>query len=77
MAEWSHNIASEPFAVAELPTLVAADIAYNNITAATMVLQGRYDESACGGDCIGLLDTLSENFTAAAVLHTIDDLPAG
>ncbi|KAJ4424192.1 hypothetical protein N0V82_001058 [Gnomoniopsis sp. IMI 355080] len=77
VAEWSYNIASEPFAVAELLTLMEADIAYENITAATMVLQGRYDGSACGGDCVGLLGTLSQNFTAAAGLYTVDDLPAG
>lgn len=83
VAAWSYEVASEPFAVAELPTLLlataaaAADIAYENITAATLVLQGRYDESACGGDCVGLLDTLAANFTAAATLRTVDDLPAG
>lgn len=77
VAEWAYSNASEPFAVAELPTLMAADIAYENVTAATLVLQGQYDESACGGDCVGLLDTLSENFTSATVLHTVDDLPAG
>lgn len=79
VAEWTFDIASEPFAVAELPTLMAAaaDIAYGCITAATLVLQGRYDESACGGDCVGLLDTLNETFTAATTLRTVDDLPAG
>lgn len=79
VAEWTYDFASEPFAVAELPTLMAAaaDIAYDNITAATLVLQGRYDESACGGDCVGLLSMLNTTFTAAATLHTVDDLPAG
>lgn len=77
VAEWAYSVASEPFAVAELATLMAADMAYENVTAATLVLQGRYDESACGGDCVGLLDTLRENFTAAAGLRTVDDLLAG
>lgn len=83
VAAWSYNVASEPFAVAELPTLLVAaaaaagNLAYGNVTAATLVLQGRYDESACGGDCVGLLDTLDANFTAAATLRTVDDLPAG
>lgn len=77
VAEWSYNVASEPFAVAELPTLLAATIGYGNVTAPTLVLQGKYDTSACGGYCVGLLDGLSANFTAAAALRTVDDLPSG
>lgn len=77
VAEWSFRVASEPFAVAELLSLMEADIAYGNVTAATLVLQGQYDVSACGGSCLGLLDTLRDNFTAAAVLQTVDNLPAG
>ncbi|KAI7784030.1 alpha/beta-hydrolase [Diaporthe eres] len=77
VAEWSYNVASEPFAVGELPTLLATKIGYGNVTAPTLVLQGRYDTSACGGYCLGLLDGLSANFTAAAALRTVDDLPSG
>lgn len=78
VAAWSHGVAAEPFAVAELPTLLAAGpLAYGAVTAPTLVLQGRYDVSACGGDCLGLLDGLRANFKAAEVLVTVDDLPAG
>lgn len=77
VAEWSYDVASQPFAVAELPTLLATEIQYGNVTAPTLVLQGRYDTSACGGNCVGLLDGLVENFTAAAALRTVDDLPSG
>lgn len=77
VAEWSYNVASEPFAVGELPTLLATEIGYGNVTAPTLVLQGKYDTSACGGYCLGLLDGLSANFTAAAALRTVDDLPSG
>lgn len=77
MARWSYDVASEPFAIAELPTLLAAEIDYGNVTAPTLVLQGKYDTSACGGDCLGLLDGLNASFTAAASLLTVDDLPSG
>ncbi|KAI3400780.1 hypothetical protein diail_1989 [Diaporthe ilicicola] len=77
VAEWSYDVASEPFAVAELPTLLATDIQYGNVTAPTLVLQGKYDTSACGGYCVGLLDGLSSNFTNVTVLRTVDDLPSG
>ncbi|KAF3765770.1 alpha/beta-hydrolase [Cryphonectria parasitica EP155] len=77
VAEWAYEVEGEPFAVAELPTLLATEIAYGNVTAPTLVLQGRYDTSACGGDCVGLLDGLSANFTGAAALQTVDDLDSG
>lgn len=80
VAAWSHAVAAAPFAAAELPTLLAAQgqPAYGLVTAPTLVLQGRRDVSACGGDCVGLLDGLrAELFTAAGVLVAVDDLPAG
>lgn len=77
VVEWAFDVVCEPFGVGELPTLMATPWVFENVTAPTLVLQGRYDVSACGGDCVGLLDTLKDNFTAAAVLETVDDLPAG
>jgi pimeloyl-ACP methyl ester carboxylesterase len=53
VGEWSYNIASEPFAVGELPSLIATPIDYADITAPVLVLQGQFDMSACGGDCVG------------------------
>ncbi|KAL1856837.1 hypothetical protein Daus18300_010600 [Diaporthe australafricana] len=43
VAEWSYDVASEPFAVAELPTLLATEIQYGNVTAPTLVLQGKHN----------------------------------
>jgi hypothetical protein len=77
IAEWSYSIASEPFAVGELPSLIATTIEYTNITAPVMVLQGQFDVSACGGDCIGLLDATKALFTSAKTVETVDNLPAG
>lgn len=77
VAEWSYSFASEPFAVGELPSLIATTIDYANITAPVMVLQGQFDVSACGGDCIGLLDTTKALFTNAKTVETVDNLPAG
>jgi pimeloyl-ACP methyl ester carboxylesterase len=77
VAEWSYNLGSEPFAVAELPTLLATKIGFGNVTAPVLVLQGQYDTSACGGNCVGVLDDLRSNFTAAADLQTVDNLPSG
>lgn len=77
VAEWAYDVATEPFAVAELPTLLAAKVWYENITAPTLLLQGQYDVSACGGDCTGLLDNIKGNFSAASAVETVDNLPAG
>lgn len=80
VAEWSYDVNGEPFAVGELPTLMAAiseGLAFPNITASTLVLQGTYDTSACGGYCVGLLDNLTATFAAAKALQTVDDLPSG
>lgn len=77
VARWGYAAASEPFAVGELPTLLATGMGYGDVAAPTLVLQGRYDVSACGGDCLGLLDGLRANFSRAEVLETVDDLPAG
>lgn len=77
VAEWSYDVASEPFAVGELPSLLATTIAYWNITAPTLLLQGQYDVSACGGNCVGVLDNIKGNFSSAPVVETIDNLPAG
>lgn len=81
VAEWSHAVGSEPFAVAELPSLLASSggplLDFGAVTAPVLVLQGRFDLSACGGDCVGLLEPLKARFKGARVLETVDDLPAG
>lgn len=77
VAEWAYGVASEPFAVGELPSLLATALAYGDVTAPTLILQGQYDVSACGGNCVGVLDRIRGNFTSAPVVETVDDLPAG
>ncbi|KAI7969164.1 hypothetical protein EIK77_006069 [Talaromyces pinophilus] len=77
VAEWAYRVASEPFALGELPSLLATDIDYGNITAPVLVLQGKYDVSACGGNCVGLLNATKALFTGSEVVETVDDLPAG
>jgi len=77
VAEWTYSTGSEPFAVAELPSVLATTIDYANITAPVLILQGQYDVSACGGDCLGVLDGAKALFTGAKVVETVDNLPAG
>ncbi|KAI1385435.1 alpha/beta-hydrolase [Hypoxylon trugodes] len=78
VAEWSHYEGSEPFAVGELPSLIASSpLDFGAITAPVLVLQGQFDLSACGGNCVGLLDPLKSEFAGAKVVETVDNLPSG
>ncbi|PWY88895.1 alpha/beta-hydrolase [Aspergillus sclerotioniger CBS 115572] len=77
VAEWAFTTESEPFAVGELPSLLETTIEYGNITAPVLVLQGQFDVSACGGNCVGLLNSTKALFTAAKTVETVDNLPAG
>lgn len=77
VAEWAYSVESEPFAVGELPSLLTTKIEYGNITSPVLVLQGRYDVSACGGECVGVINGTKTLFTGAKVVETVDDLPAG
>ncbi|KAK8091699.1 alpha/beta-hydrolase [Apiospora hydei] len=77
VAEWTHERGSEPFAVGELPSLLATNITYEDITAPVQIVQGRYDVSACGGNCDGQLGEIRGNLTGAKVVETVEDLPAG
>ncbi|KAI0455729.1 alpha/beta-hydrolase [Xylaria acuta] len=77
VAEWSYNVGSEPFALAELPTLLNTTVDYGAVTASVLVMQGQYDVSACCGNCVGLLEGTGAPFTGARAVETVDDLPAG
>ncbi|KAI0468836.1 alpha/beta-hydrolase, partial [Xylaria cf. heliscus] len=77
VAEWSYNVGSEPFALAELPTLLNTTIDFMAVKAPVLVLQGQYDVSACGGNCVGLLEGAKALFSGARAVETVDDLPAG
>lgn len=76
-AEWAHAVGSEPFAVGELPSLLATAVAFDAVTAPVLVLQGQFDVSACGGNCVGVLDATRDLFAGAKVVEIVDDLPAG
>jgi pimeloyl-ACP methyl ester carboxylesterase len=77
VAKWAFEVASEPFAVGELPSLMATNIDYSNITSPVYILQGKFDVSACGGNCVGLLDNSTTLFNGSRVVDWVDDLPAG
>ncbi|KAI2616838.1 alpha/beta-hydrolase [Hypoxylon sp. NC1633] len=77
-AVWSHDVGSEPFAVGELPSLLASSpLDFGAVAAPVLVLQGQFDLSACGGNCVGQLDGLRSLFSGAGVVETVDDLAAG
>ena len=79
-AEWTHNVAAEPFAVGEWISLTASYDNYNNVTAPVLVLQGKYDVASCGGNCVGVVEEgwLRDNtFGNAKVIEAVGDLPAG
>ncbi|EIW55290.1 alpha/beta-hydrolase [Trametes versicolor FP-101664 SS1] len=77
VADWTFAVEAEPFALGELPSLLDTQIAFDHVTAPVLVLQGRHDVSACGGDCVGLLDATAALFTGSKGVQTVDNLPAG
>jgi pimeloyl-ACP methyl ester carboxylesterase len=77
VAEWAHYVASEPFAIGELPSVLETQINYSDIKAPVFILQGQYDVSACGGNCVGLLNTTAALFNGSKAVKTVDNLPAG
>ena len=80
IAKWTYDVGSEPFAVGELISLLASYNNFNNITAPVLVLQGQYDISACGGNCVGFVeeDNLRKYvFKDAKSIEVVNDLPAG
>lgn len=80
IAKWTYEVASEPFAVGELISLLASYNNFHNITAPVLVLQGQYDVSACGGNCVGFLEEeklRKHVFKGAGSIAVVDDLPAG
>ncbi|KAK7960685.1 alpha/beta-hydrolase [Apiospora saccharicola] len=77
IAEWTHTRGSEPFAVGELPSLLATNITYGAVQAPVQLVQGLYDVSACGGNCTGQVQEFRGNLTGALAVETVEDLPAG
>ncbi|KAL7920005.1 Alpha/Beta hydrolase protein [Trichoderma austrokoningii] len=77
VAEWNFEVDNQPFGVGGLPSLLASEIPYGNITAPVLVLQGQYDLPSCGGSCLDLLNNTRELFPSSKVVETVDNLPAG
>ncbi|KAH7312543.1 Alpha/Beta hydrolase protein [Stachybotrys elegans] len=77
IARWTHHVEAEPFAIGELPSLLRTEIQYSDIQAPVLVLQGQYDLSACGGNCVGVLDNIRDLFPNAKTVEYVDNLPAG
>jgi pimeloyl-ACP methyl ester carboxylesterase len=77
VSSWAHGVEAQPFAVGELPSLLRSSIRYSNVKAPVLVLQGQYDLSACGGNCIGVLNGTENLFTESKALQYVDNLPAG
>ncbi|ELQ40721.1 hypothetical protein MCOR27_006307 [Pyricularia oryzae] len=76
-AEWTHARASEPFGIGEIPSLTSTAIEFGDIETPVLLLQGRYDLSACGGDCVGELEAWKGNLTGSPAVEVVEDLPAG
>ena len=80
VANWSHEAASEPFGVGELISLLADYNNFNNVTAPVLLLQGQFDVSACGGNCVDFLEEgglRKDVFESAKSIQLVNDLPAG
>ncbi|RAH68264.1 alpha/beta fold hydrolase [Aspergillus aculeatinus CBS 121060] len=77
VAQWAATVEGEPFAVGELPSLLASPIQYSRITAPVYLVQGQFDLSSCGGNCKGQLENSPATFNNSHVVSWVDDLPAG
>ncbi|RAH84237.1 alpha/beta-hydrolase [Aspergillus japonicus CBS 114.51] len=77
VAQWAATVEGEPFAVGELPSLLASPVQYSRITAPVYLVQGQFDLSSCGGNCKGQLENSPATFNSSQVVSWVDDLPAG
>ncbi|KAJ7641607.1 Alpha/Beta hydrolase protein [Roridomyces roridus] len=80
VAEWGFSVKS-PYAVGELATLGQTPYDTTNFTkpvqASLCVYQGRYDLSACGGNCDGVLNRTALLWPQANPLDISGTFPAG
>lgn len=80
VAEWTGLVTvTQPFGIGELLTLGASlgQYPFADYGGAVMVLQGKEDNSACGGNCDGVLTGLSDTWANARLLNVTGDLAAG
>ncbi|KAJ7187007.1 hypothetical protein C8R46DRAFT_1273980 [Mycena filopes] len=76
LAPWVTSVKS-PFAVGELATLGETFYNTSSFTKPVQVFQGRYDLSACGGNCDGVLNRTALLWTNASPLNINGSFPAG
>ncbi|KAJ6558275.1 Alpha/Beta hydrolase protein [Mycena capillaripes] len=76
VAEWTNSVKS-PYAVGELATLGQTVYDTSNFTKPVQVFQGRYDLSACGGNCDGVLNRTALLWPRANPLNITGTFPAG
>ncbi|KAJ7688991.1 Alpha/Beta hydrolase protein [Mycena rosella] len=76
VAEWATSIKS-PFAIGELTTLGQTPYDTSNFSKPVQVFQGRYDLSACGGNCDGVLDRTALLWPKATPFNITGTFPAG
>ncbi|KAK7028389.1 Alpha/beta-hydrolase [Favolaschia claudopus] len=76
VAEWASSVKS-PYAVGELATLGQTPYDTTNFTKPVQVFQGRYDLSACGGNCDGVLNRTALLWPKATPLDISAYFPAG
>ncbi|KAF8198316.1 Alpha/Beta hydrolase protein [Mycena galopus ATCC 62051] len=76
IAEWATSVKS-PYAIGELATLGQTPYSTANFTKPVQVFQGRYDLSACGGNCDGVLNRTAAFWPEATPLNITGTFPAG
>ncbi|KAF7361498.1 Alpha/beta-hydrolase [Mycena sanguinolenta] len=76
VAEWATSVKS-PYAIGELATLGQTTYDTSNFTKPVQVFQGRYDLSACGGNCDGILNKTASFWPKADPLNITGTFPAG
>ncbi|KAJ7102918.1 Alpha/Beta hydrolase protein [Mycena epipterygia] len=76
VAEWTTSVKS-PYAIGELATLGQTPYDTSNFTKPVQVFQGRYDLSACGGNCDGVLNRTALLWPRASPLNITGTFPAG
>ncbi|KAJ7336170.1 Alpha/Beta hydrolase protein [Mycena albidolilacea] len=76
VAEWASSVKS-PYAVGELATLGQRPYDTSNFNKPVQVFQGRYDLSACGGNCDGVLNRTALLWPKASPLNITGTFPAG
>ncbi|KAJ7140036.1 Alpha/Beta hydrolase protein [Mycena crocata] len=76
VAEWGASVKS-PYAIGELATLGQTPYDTSSFNKPVQVFQGRYDLSACGGNCDGVLDRTALLWPKADPLNISGTFPAG